>query len=642
MSLKGLSSKPQISLSISLLPLLLTISLRLLLNASHSPNFPPYLFVLTCLFALPLPLFCTYSVISRIGRQTYSDPLTSLAFALFLFYSAYLSALLFTLFLFYFSHPRTRSPSLSYLSTLPFKHNSAMLYYGLLPGGLRFKPLLHFIFNFQSLQLHLVRRSYIHHLKLPPAPRSLYPPSSACLWTERPTYSDRSAWSLALFLFYSADLSASSFALFPSLFAYSWPGRPSLSNLSTSPLMHYRAMLYYGLLPGGLRFKSPLHFILNFQSLQLHRALRSHLQHLGLPPVPYLPSARLWSCLYLLYVHSLLIGLPSLHLPLPPTTYDCLLNCLSGSYPLSGSFPLPTNSVNRSFSALLRTDKPTLSCYPAPSLSLPPSASPTTRVNFPSGMSPNKWSHIYLGNKNWKRKSGLKFGSFNVGGGYLSKGKILEVEHYMKTQNIDILAVSEIEMNKSKFHQEALYRIKGYTMYLPPSWSSIGKARILLYVKDSIEHHVTLRSDLSPQLQPVIWIQINSNPKLFVAFIYREWTDYTGDKSLSGQLRRLSEFLEKAKKVTNEQLTILGDFNVNAEDIRNGENCSLASLLHDFMLEMGLIFLKVGQQDKEWLVTHSNNPQLIWFSPQPKRKSLTSTSMMPLAVTTQCYLSSGR
>ena len=226
------------------------------------------------------------------------------------------------------------------------------------------------------------------------------------------------------------------------------------------------------------------------QPLYLTYTTVPHLPASGLIGQPT-PSARPG-----LFFYSAYLSASSLHFSCPTSPSPGLEDLPSAT---SGSFPLPTNSVNLS------------SCCPAPSLSLPPSASPTTRVNFPSGMSPNKWSHIYLGNKNWKRKSGLKFGSFNVGGGYLSKGKILEVEHYMKTQNIDILAVSEIEMNKSKFHQEALYRIKGYTMHLPPSWSSIGKARILLYVKDSIEHHVTLRSDLSPQSQPVIWIQINSN-----------------------------------------------------------------------------------------------------------------------------------
>ena len=110
-------------------------------------------------------------------------------------------------------------------------------------------------------------------------------------------------------------------------------------------------------------------------------------------------------------------------------------------------------------------------------------------------------------------------------------------------------------------------------------------------MKDSIKSHVTVRQDLSPLTQPVIWIQVNSTPKLFFSFIYREWTDWRGDKTLGGQLKRLSEILEKSKKVTNENITFFGDMNINAEDIKNDETCPLASQLHEFMLEMGLELL---------------------------------------------------
>ena len=240
-------------------------------------------------------------------------------------------------------------------------------------------------------------------------------------------------------------------------------------------------------------------------------------------------------------------------------------------------------------------------------------------------MSINKWTHIYLGNKKWMKKSGLKLASWNCGSGYLSKGKKWEVENFIKTQNIDIMAVSEVEMNKSKFHQEALYSIDGYTMHLPPSWTSIGKARLILYVKDSIKSHVTVRQDLSPLTQPVIWIQVNSTPKLFFSFIYREWTDWRGDKTLGGQLKRLSEILEKSKKVTNENITFFGDMNINAEDIKNDETCPLASQLHEFMLEMGLELLDskptrgrmVGdilQQSTIDLVLTSNKEKITHFN----------------------------
>ena len=210
-----------------------------------------------------------------------------------------------------------------------------------------------------------------------------------------------------------------------------------------------------------------------------------------------------------------------------------------------------------------------------------------TASRTPPGLSLNKWMHIYNGNILGRRKE-LVLAAWNCGGGYLSKGKKFEVEAYLKANDCDLFAVSEVEITNTDFYYDQLYQIKGYTMHFPPSWQRKGKTRILLYVKSHLEMHIKLRPDLSPDYQPVIWVQINTAPSLFVAFIYREWSDEKGDRTVAAQQFRLGEFLNKARRVSHRETIWLGDMNIQASKLDSDEEQGVAATLKEYMLEEGL------------------------------------------------------
>ena len=158
----------------------------------------------------------------------------------------------------------------------------------------------------------------------------------------------------------------------------------------------------------------------------------------------------------------------------------------------------------------------------------------------------------------------------------------------MKENNIDIMAVSEVEITKTSYHYDQLYHISGYNLIYPQSWSKCGKARIICYHKVHLEPHIKLRPGLSPHAQPVIWLEIDTLPCFLVCFIYREWTSLSGDKTPAGQKFRFKEFLSKASSVAQKEVIVMGDVNIDGKllDEDHSED-SLPGLLKDFMLERG-------------------------------------------------------
>ena len=212
------------------------------------------------------------------------------------------------------------------------------------------------------------------------------------------------------------------------------------------------------------------------------------------------------------------------------------------------------------------------------------------------GLSINKLMHITNGNrKRRKSNKGMKLSSWNCGGGFITKGKKMEIEKYMKEQNVDILAVSEVEITKTSFHYDQLYHIDGYKVIFPMSWTTKGKARLICYYKESLGPLIKVRSDLAPPYQPVIWLEVGTSPSFLLAFIYREWTSIMGDRTLTGQQMRFNEFLSKAATEKHKEAIIMGDVNINGFKLVGdpGED-KMAVLLKEFMLEHG--FQQLVQQ----------------------------------------------
>ena len=84
------------------------------------------------------------------------------------------------------------------------------------------------------------------------------------------------------------------------------------------------------------------------------------------------------------------------------------------------------------------------------------------------------------------------------------------------------------------------FKVEGYSIILPKSWSTHDQARILLYVSDTIK---VVKKDIDDDDLPSITLEIGlgRERKTTVNYYYREWTGgVSGDDSHGGQVERLN------------------------------------------------------------------------------------------------------
>ena len=118
-----------------------------------------------------------------------------------------------------------------------------------------------------------------------------------------------------------------------------------------------------------------------------------------------------------------------------------------------------------------------------------------------------------------------------------------------------------------------------------------GSARLILYFKEHLECNLKIKTDLMPNDQPTIWVEIKTEKPFHICFTYREWSDLKGEKSKEAQLTRLNQTLAIAKDITNsnKETWIVGDMNIKAENIADTENTDkLATRVRDFLMESGM------------------------------------------------------
>ena len=85
--------------------------------------------------------------------------------------------------------------------------------------------------------------------------------------------------------------------------------------------------------------------------------------------------------------------------------------------------------------------------------------------------------------------------------------KISEVKNIVKDQKPHILGLSECELKKlgSIFDEEKL-KIPGYDLVFPKSWTQHGFARVVIYIKSTIDYqHV---DELEDELVQSIWLKV--------------------------------------------------------------------------------------------------------------------------------------
>ena len=213
--------------------------------------------------------------------------------------------------------------------------------------------------------------------------------------------------------------------------------------------------------------------------------------------------------------------------------------------------------------------------------------------------------HILNGNilKN-SRKSGISIGYWNIGRGFINKGKIEQLQDILHSNKVDIMAVAEVDIIKKQLKLSNHLQIKGYKLAFPNTMKKHGSARLILYYKEYLESNLKIRTELMPNDQPTIWVEIKTEKPFHVCFTYREWTDIKGEKSYESQLQRLSQTLSTAKDVNNKkkEAWIIGDMNINAENIADPENKDkLATKVRDFTIETGMTQLITNPTRKRWV-----------------------------------------
>ena len=187
------------------------------------------------------------------------------------------------------------------------------------------------------------------------------------------------------------------------------------------------------------------------------------------------------------------------------------------------------------------------------------------------GLSLNKAMHMKMGNQ--ERSNCLNIASINCEKGFTSQGKVREIAQYMEDYNIDLMGVAEIEMTKTKFHHEDLYEIQGYKIVKPKSWEKHGRARMVVYMRKSLEEHVKILPGRMSDDQPDVWLELNfpTMPTTEILFYYREWTDIWGNKGKDSQEVRLDKIMQEVNR-SRKHKWIIGDLNIRweGEDFKDG------------------------------------------------------------------------
>ena len=180
--------------------------------------------------------------------------------------------------------------------------------------------------------------------------------------------------------------------------------------------------------------------------------------------------------------------------------------------------------------------------------------------------SDNFYARYTYGNKQ-QVKRGIKNMHLNI----RSLGnKVPEIKNIIKTHSPHILGIYECELKKvGNQYDEAKLKIPGYDLLFPKSWSMNGYARVVLYVKSTLEYEQIL--ELEGDLVQSIWIKggFKNSKKIFFCHAYREHTSTLGN-TLRNQRDYLEKFLQQWEEASElrsagepNEVHILGDMNLD-------------------------------------------------------------------------------
>ena len=202
--------------------------------------------------------------------------------------------------------------------------------------------------------------------------------------------------------------------------------------------------------------------------------------------------------------------------------------------------------------------------------------------------SSNFYARLTYGNKASELK-GIKNIHLNIRS---LSNKISEVKHIINQEKPHIFGISECELRKSQNKsEETRLKIPGYDLVFPKSWSIFGYARVILYVKTTLQYEEI--HDLEDEKVQSVWIKagFRGSKKIHFCHFYREHTNTLG-ASLKCQREHLELFMKQWEsaseiRVGNEpaEIHIVGDMNLDALNGKWFSSSyhlfSLARIVHD-------------------------------------------------------------
>ena len=130
------------------------------------------------------------------------------------------------------------------------------------------------------------------------------------------------------------------------------------------------------------------------------------------------------------------------------------------------------------------------------------------------------------------------------------RNKVFEIKNIIKEHSPHIFGLSECELRKvGGYYDETRLKIPGYSILFPKSWTTHGFARVLVYVKDSLEFEQV--KELEDDLVQSVWLRGNFKgcKKVYFCHCYREHTSTLGN-SIRAQKSSLDILLNQWEAAT--------------------------------------------------------------------------------------------
>ena len=156
------------------------------------------------------------------------------------------------------------------------------------------------------------------------------------------------------------------------------------------------------------------------------------------------------------------------------------------------------------------------------------------------GKSSNFYARITYGNKESFR-NGIKNAHLNIRS---LRNKMTDIKAIVKEKKPHVFGISECELRKVQNQfDESVLKIPGYDLLFPKSWNLHGFARVVMFVKSSLQYVQV--HELEDSLVQSIWIEggFKNSRKILFCHTYREHTNCMGN-SLQSQKRSLEIFLQ--------------------------------------------------------------------------------------------------